>query len=213
MRNGRTASTLDYLQECTCLFKRSIKLYCNIQVEVHILCDLQARHQKVISYMTEEITWRSLRSQLIFPKKKSSGLTCIARGNGFRDVWAEHSKVKMARLQRTTSRKGMVRLSSEEGWEDERRDAGPLTTSSFSMAAESLSPVALNSNTRATGPLQPRHLEEVKTVAVWRLSPNGLKYFSWKHLAWFMLVKYEYAACKYFNTSVLWSTIKVIWFC
>ena len=29
-----------------------------------------------------------------------------------------------------------------------------LTTSSFSMAAESLSPVALNTNTRATGPLQ-----------------------------------------------------------
>lgn len=53
-------------------------------------------------------------------------------------------------------------------------DAGSLTTSSFSMAAESLSPVALNSNTLATGPLQPRHLEGVKTVAVRQLSPSLL---------------------------------------
>lgn len=33
-----------------------------------------------------------------------------------------------------------------------------LTTSSLSMAAESLSPVVLNSKTRATGPLQHKHL-------------------------------------------------------
>ncbi len=34
-----------------------------------------------------------------------------------------------------------------------------LTTSSLSMAAESLSPVALNSKTLATGPLQHKHVK------------------------------------------------------
>lgn len=37
-------------------------------------------------------------------------------------------------------------------------EAAVLTTSSLSMAAESLSPVALNSKTLATGPLQHKHL-------------------------------------------------------
>lgn len=46
--------------------------------------------------------WSFLQSQFIFPREAPSGLTCVARGDGFCDVWAEHSKVEMARLQRST---------------------------------------------------------------------------------------------------------------
>lgn len=33
-------------------------------------------------------------------QRSSPPLTCVARSDGFRDVWAEHSKIKMAWLKR-----------------------------------------------------------------------------------------------------------------
>lgn len=63
--------------------------------------------------------------------------------------WKEPQSEKHKCLLLTEGKKENL-LYSEE--------AAVLTTSSLSMAAESLSPVALNSKTRATGPLQHKHL-------------------------------------------------------
>lgn len=116
---GRTDRTLDYLQECTCLFSLQRSLLQYQQVHQTALQYLTGRSKKKKTNTTHRYVIK--KRSPTWPKKqqlKPSGLTCIARGNGFRDVWAEDGKVEMARLQRSTSRKGLVRLSSGGGRED-----------------------------------------------------------------------------------------------
>lgn len=83
-------------------------------------------------------------------------LTCVTGSNGFSDVWAKDSKVKVTHL-REKKKKRAEELFIAVGsslHECVRIKVAVLTTSSFSMAAESLSPVALNSSTLATAPLK-----------------------------------------------------------
>lgn len=75
--------------------------------------------------------------------------------------------------QRCTSFKEASQEAKVAHWWKPSIDVEILTTSSFSMAAESRSPVALNSRTLATGPL--KHISTVELIFC--MTPNYRQHF------------------------------------
>lgn len=122
----------------------------------------QSGFKLLMNKMTERISIE--REKFLYSPFRNSipfrVLTCVTGSNGFSDVWAKDSKVKVTRLRE--KKKKPVKKRAEELFvgvssslhECVRIKVAVLTTSSFSMAAESLSPVALNSSTLATAPLK-----------------------------------------------------------
>lgn len=120
----------------------------------------QSGFKLLMNKMTERISIE--REKFLYSPFRNSipfrVLTCVTGSNGFSDVWAKDSKVKVTRLrERKKKKKRAEELFIGVGsslHECVRIKVAVLTTSSFSMAAESLSPVALNSSTLATAPLK-----------------------------------------------------------
>lgn len=93
-------------------------------------------------------------------------------GADFGNAWAEHSKVKVARLQRnkTCKKKKSFQLYTychvlANIPTNAFRFEELLTTRSLRKAAASLSPVTLNSKTLATGPLKHKHIKVSHHIA------------------------------------------------
>lgn len=117
----------------------------------------QSSFKLLMNKMTERISIE--REKFLYSPFRNSipfrVLTCVTGSNGFSDVWAKDSKVKVTRLREEKKKKGRRFIAvSSSLHECVRIKVAVLTTSSFSMAAESLSPVALNSSTLATAPLK-----------------------------------------------------------